>query len=132
MSEVIGIDVPDNVLDFFEKPLVEYSVDELLELKHDLYNKLVSYERKAAEYKAHYKYDYNYAMLYTDWEDVLGNSKPTEKVKQSYASIAADDNKKLFIQYENDVNNLKYQLDLLDNLIWFRNQQMELLLNSNE
>lgn len=127
MAEVL------NPFDYIKKENVnEYTFDELLSIKHDIINHLFDAEQRFAIANHVYDTKYQEALCFTDFDSVLSDNKPTIDMKKAYAKLQGKENKESAIEQECIISNLTHQLDLVNNMIWFKNQQMELMMKIDE
>ena len=113
-------------IDCFNKKLEEYSLIEVMELKHKLINELALQESRLTDATIAYKHDYNTAMTSTQFDEVL-SVKPNVNNMKAYCELQAEANKESQMQLQDNVEHLKHQIELIDNMMWFKNQQLEFL-----
>lgn len=113
-TKVIGDDIGE-FLETIDPETMSFS--DVLKIKEGLISKFKKYKKLATSHYMKYKYEYNNAFVYTDWEAVLNNSKPTEKVKKAYAELQSENNRLLYRYYDDLVEVLKYQISLINDYI---------------
>lgn len=124
MSKVVETFEAVNPWDIFTKDVNEYSIEELMSLKHDVLDNIAYATNNLIHHEDSMKREYNKAMVETIFEDVI-STKPSEASKKAYCEMQSADNRLLMKQDELEVDMYQKQLDIINNLLCFHTIRLE-------